>query len=164
MDRKRIIVVGVLIALFLYGLGYAMGKRELQPLKESLALLNEGNQTLKSQIVSVARDAKNAKEALAEEKKRVAVSPGLDLAVLNAIKEAGVTDPVRLIEDLRQNPLVIPEAAVLGGTMAFRQIGLINDRWVYASYEDGHIAGSAIFQWKIQDSRIIWTPILVYHE
>ena len=54
-----------------------------------------------------------------------------------------------LLEKLREKPELIPKKAVLGGTMHFTSISFINDHLILAEYEDGHIMGRAIFQYKM---------------
>ena len=54
-----------------------------------------------------------------------------------------------LLEKLRKKPELIPKKAVLGGTMHFTEISFINDLLILAEYEDGHIMGTSIFQYKM---------------
>ena len=65
-----------------------------------------------------------------------------------------------LAEDLIRHPELIPFPGVLGGTMGFydsTQVHVLNDRWVYAYFEDGHIGGFGVFQYSVGDSgQIKW--------
>lgn len=54
-----------------------------------------------------------------------------------------------LLEKLKEKPELIPKKAVLGGTMYFTAVSFINDHLIIAEYEDGHIMGRAIFQYKM---------------
>lgn len=54
-----------------------------------------------------------------------------------------------IINDLQQNPELIPEDGVLGGTMRFTNVNFINDELLVAEFEDGHIMGKAIYTYKI---------------
>lgn len=54
-----------------------------------------------------------------------------------------------IVESLKSKPQLIPESSVLGGTMRFTDTELLNDRFIWAGYEDGHVAGQAIFQYKL---------------
>lgn len=64
----------------------------------------------------------------------------------------GITNPVAHIENsLREQPEIIPLEAILGGTMQFGKIQVLNNEWVIAEYEDGHIMGKAIFIYTIND-------------
>ena len=51
---------------------------------------------------------------------------------------------------MRKHPELIPLDPVLGGEMQFRQVKVLTEDWVLASYDDGHIQGKSIFQYKLQ--------------
>lgn len=79
---------------------------------------------------------------------------------LKDLKEAGLADPVnQLRNDLMAHPELIQIDGVLGGTMGFNapEIALLSSRWVFARFEDGHIAGSCLLEYHIaSDSTIQW--------
>jgi len=79
-------------------------------------------------------------------------------------EQYGIPDPEAFIDStLRSRPQLIPVKGVLGGTMQFYKIQLINDIWVYAEYEDGHISGSTIFQYTFNtDGSLQFKPVLQY--
>ncbi len=52
-------------------------------------------------------------------------------------------------EALRSRPELILLDAVLGGTMYFTEIRVISDDLVLADYEDGHIMGQTLYEYKI---------------
>ena len=54
-----------------------------------------------------------------------------------------------LLEKLVKKSELIPKKPVLGGTMHFTSISFINDQLILAEYEDGHIMGRAIYQYKM---------------
>jgi len=54
-----------------------------------------------------------------------------------------------LLERLTEKQLLIPKKPVLGGTMHFTSVSFINDYLILAEYEDGHIMGRAIYQYKM---------------
>jgi len=56
---------------------------------------------------------------------------------------------VFILEKLREKQDLIPKKPVLGGTMHFTSISFINDHLILAEYEDGHIMGRAIYQYKM---------------
>ena len=61
-----------------------------------------------------------------------------------------IADPEGFIIDaLRSRKDLIPKDPVLGGTMQFRQIDVITEDWVLATYEDGHIQGKSIYQYRL---------------
>lgn len=65
-------------------------------------------------------------------------------------KDMGIDNPENyILENLQNNPVLIPLEAVLGGTMFFTNIEVLSTKWIIASYEDGHIMGRSIFTYKI---------------
>ncbi|TVR66445.1 MAG: hypothetical protein EA427_16110 [Spirochaetaceae bacterium] len=73
-----------------------------------------------------------------------------------------------LIRDLRDRaPEIIGETIgmepVLGGTMGFHgeeSILILNDKWVYVRFEDGHIGGEAILGYRFaRDDSIHWSLV-----
>ncbi|HOE97765.1 MAG TPA: hypothetical protein PLS90_14340 [Candidatus Sumerlaeota bacterium] len=67
----------------------------------------------------------------------------------------------RLRDDLLQRPDLIGLPGVLGGRMAFRpdDVHVLNDRWVLAGYEDGHISGWGLFEFSFAGEEIHWRPV-----
>ncbi len=62
----------------------------------------------------------------------------------------GIKDPAAFIEEsLKSQPELIPDQAILGGTMQFWKIEPLGGRWVIADYSDGHIAGRAIYTYRL---------------
>jgi hypothetical protein len=57
-----------------------------------------------------------------------------------------------ILTSLERNAQLIPEESVLGGTMRFIDTEILNQRFIWAAYEDGHIAGEAIFQYKLNEA------------
>jgi len=61
-----------------------------------------------------------------------------------------IPDPEQfLLGKLREKPELISKKPVLGGTMHFTEISFINDHLLLAEYEDGHILGRSIYQYKM---------------
>jgi len=56
---------------------------------------------------------------------------------------------VLILEKLRKKQNLIPKKPVLGGTMHFTSVSFINDHLILAEYEDGHIMGRSIYQYKM---------------
>lgn len=83
----------------------------------------------------------------------------------DALRERGLKDPVpELIEDLQRHPEVIPHPGVLGGRMGFYdrdRIRVLNDSWVYAGFDDGHVVGDGIFGYQVAPGgRISWRVVV----
>ena len=76
-------------------------------------------------------------------------------------------DPLHTIcRDLLAKPELIPYDGVLGGTMGYldqNNIRILNDKWVVARFEDGHISGKMLLRFEIDnDSKISWKVIDSY--
>jgi|SRR5690554_4089383 len=74
----------------------------------------------------------------------------------------------KIIDNLVSRPDLIPHEAVLGGTMGFydvNDIHLLNDKWVLAAFEDGHIGGYMLLEFEIAaDDSIDWQVMGSYLE
>ena len=73
-------------------------------------------------------------------------------------------DPINYIKkDLVKRNDLIPYEAVVGGTMGFydeNRIHILNHRWVYAHFEDGHIGGEMLLKYDLTDNgKIDWQVI-----
>ncbi len=159
-SQKQVIIGIVIIALLAYASGYTVARMNMASFQETLTRTVTENAELKKQAQSVKVEAEAREKELVELKEKMGSSQAIPSHVMASIRHNGV-EPDALLADLRQNPTVIPEQPVLGGTMGFTDTAIINQRWVYGAYEDGHIAGAAVFQWQVKDSSIVWTPILV---
>lgn len=79
------------------------------------------------------------------------------------LKEQGVDDYTIILDNLMERADVIPVDGVLGGTMHFTKVYLVNHHWAYGLFEDGHILGSGIFEYSIDDEgNISWECIASY--
>jgi hypothetical protein len=92
------------------------------------------------------------------------VPPFLDDHHVDYLRKQGMTDPVREIRShLILNPGIIGRPGVLGGKMGFYfpdGIHILNHRWVFAYYEDGHVGGAVLLRYNISDGGdISWEVI-----
>ncbi len=53
---------------------------------------------------------------------------------------------------LEKRPDLIPKDAVLGGQMRFINYEILNDKFIWAEYEDGHINGKAIYEYHLNEN------------
>ena len=86
---------------------------------------------------------------------------------VDRLRQQGLSDPVRqIVAGLMTHPELIRHPGVLGGTMGFcvpENVHVLDERWVYADFEDGHIGGHGIFAYKVQpDSSLSFS--VVYSE
>lgn len=106
----------------------------------------------------------NAALEYIENKKNASNRSMLDEFMVQELREKGLTDPERqIIDDLAKHPEIIDEEGVVGGEMGFYDISsavLLNDRWVYAPFDDGHIAGYLIAEYSVsKGGEISWKVI-----
>ncbi len=93
---------------------------------------------------------KNVIEELAVQKR---LPPFLDDHQIENLQKKGLTDPVSdLRNDLMDEPDLITREGVLGGTMGFyfsEGIHVLNERWVLAYFEDGHVGGAMLLRYEV---------------
>ncbi len=92
---------------------------------------------------------------------------GLTNAQIQAMQRRGITRPEpQLRRDLAAQPELIPHEPVLGGQMHFVPEGIhvLNDRWVLASFEDGHIRGQMLLEYDIAHGNVTWQVVESYLE
>jgi hypothetical protein len=80
---------------------------------------------------------------------------------LAELRRRGLSDPLRQIPaSLAQHSELIPIQGVEGGTMGFYDdagVVLLDGPWVQASYDDGHIGGTGIFEYSVgPGGRLTW--------
>jgi hypothetical protein len=92
---------------------------------------------------------------------------GLTNAQIQALQRRGVARPeFQLRTSLAQQPELIPHEPVLGGSMYFvpEGIHILNDRWVLATFEDGHIRGQMLLEYQVVHGNVMWQVIESYLE
>lgn len=74
------------------------------------------------------------------------------------LKQKGLSQPeTDLMNDLmRKQRQLIPAKAVVGGTMAIRDVRILNDHYAMAYYEDGHIGGNMILKYEVSNGNVTW--------
>jgi hypothetical protein len=79
----------------------------------------------------------------------------------------GISNPEEdLASDLMQHRELIPYEGIMGGTMGFyskRDIHVLSSRWILASFEDGHIGGQMLLEYRIDSGgKIRWKVLSAY--
>ncbi len=72
-----------------------------------------------------------------------------------------------VLADLARHPELIPYPSVEGGTMRFwpGQSRVLPPKWVYAYFEDGHMAGHALLEYtRRPDGTLAWKRIASVEE
>lgn len=152
----------VIVALFMIALlvmVVIVNKTRLNQYKNQVKILSEKIADIKSNY-SIAQTAiEHLRKKTAEiEKILHFVPPSPDLK-LNSFQ-----DPISHIrKDLVKRSDLIPFEGVLGGTMGFydeNRIHILNYKWVYAHFEDGHIGGEMLLEYGLsEDGKINWKVI-----
>lgn len=80
------------------------------------------------------------------------------------LKIEGLNNPVKeLTDNLLKHPEIIPYKGVLGGKMSFQSesnINILNSKWVLANFDDGHIGGVMLLEYKVsKNGKIDWRVI-----
>jgi hypothetical protein len=76
-------------------------------------------------------------------------------------RSTGGRDEV-ILADLARHPELIPFPGVEGGTMRFHapQCRIVAPGWAYGYFEDGHVSGRGVFEYKVgRSGEIRWTRI-----
>ena len=77
----------------------------------------------------------------------------------------GIKNPEEFVENaLRKRTDLIPFEAVLGGTMIYGKIQLLGNKWIIADYSDGHIQGRSIYEYQIDDKKVLTFKILASND
>src|SRR5262245_17481616 len=81
---------------------------------------------------------------------------------LKKLLSAGLADPVEsLRDDLVRHPELIPMPGTGGSHQLFMRdmVEVLNDRWVFAYFEDGHTGGEMLLEFAVKDGRIRWRVV-----
>lgn len=82
---------------------------------------------------------------------------------IERLKEKGLSNPVQdIVSDLTKHRELIPYEGILGGTMRFydREIWILNKKWAFAYFEDGHYGGYLLLEYNVTDTgKIYWIKI-----
>jgi hypothetical protein len=150
-----IIVQSVIIALLLLYLVFLPGNQDgittpdnrVSELERQIAICAERNDSLAVLIQEVSITG--------------AVPPFLDQNQLENLANKGLSDPVSDIrQDLVKRSGLIDMESVHGGKMGFYfhdGIHILNEKWVFAYFEDGHMAGALLLKYEInEDGSLGW--------
>lgn len=92
----------------------------------------------------------------------------IDASEIEELKQEGLADPVHdLKKDLEEHRELIPYPGVLGGTMGFYReddIRILGRRWVFARFDDGHIGGSMLLEYRVVHGTIHWKALAAAKE
>ncbi len=84
---------------------------------------------------------------------------------IEKLKEKGLLNPIQnILMDLTNHSELIPYEGILGGTMRFydKESWILNNKWVFAYFEDGHYGGFMLLEYNVADNgKINWKRIAV---
>jgi hypothetical protein len=86
----------------------------------------------------------------------------LSASEINQLKKLGLANPEsELRADLLANQKdVLKRQGTMGGTMAIREVRILNARHALAYFEDGHNGGHMVLRYEVKPGgRISWTPL-----
>ncbi len=88
-----------------------------------------------------------------------------DEASIYILKDMGIEDYDILTDSLSElGEDIIGFEGILGGTMHFTNVRILNDKWAFGRFEDGHYGGYGIYEFEISNDEIIWNRIVEYSD
>jgi len=141
------LLLGLVIILLLKNRDYFWQLRDLQ----------QRNAQLSTEI-------DNLRLSIKKYEKQLENRPGLQSWDIERLRRRGLSDPVKdIVVDLMKHRELIPYEGTLGGTMGFYypdNVWVLTNKWVLASFEDGHMGGYMFLQYKVSENgKISWTVI-----
>lgn len=171
-----ILSVGLALALFV-----VMGQsqtieetnRQKQTLERDLATrtgeITTLNQEKEALVRQVAQTAVEYEALLAAQKKEIDQFKNKSFTlpdhVVSYLAQNGFSNPLLLLETLRNNNDIIPVEGVLGGTMRWwPDLSVILDtRFAVGYFEDGHIMGYGLLEYSFDaEGTPVWKVIYTY--
>lgn len=133
-----------------------------EELSQNLKVLNELNTESNSMVQELTIELQQLNTEKLELQSTLNNTISLDELSIERLTLLGYEDYSVILDDLLNHNALIPFDGVLGGSMGWQPGGsyLLNDRWAYAAFEDGHVAGYALLKYEINtDKSIKWTVI-----
>jgi hypothetical protein len=133
----------------IWGIQYVGGQRE-KALTARVDSLRAEMTRARNVLHGAEADTREARDAIQDDE-------------IEELRHAGLADPVRDLEaDLMKHPELIPYPGVEGGHMGFYSaddIRILGGHWVFARFEDGHIGGTILLEYKVDSGRITWKKL-----
>jgi hypothetical protein len=87
----------------------------------------------------------------------------LSEAEISRLEKKGLENPeLDLKNDLLKKTTLIPAQGTVGGTMAFRDIRILNDHYALAYFDDGHKGGNMLLKYSVANGNITWKVLDTY--
>jgi hypothetical protein len=159
------IVVAAIASAFvaIWGVQYVGQQRE--------RVLTARVDSLRAELTRISGDAQRLQRKLTNAGGQPDDAPGavpgrylIDDGEINELRGQGLADPVHdLKKDLMKHPELIPFPGVEGGRMGFYspdEIAILGGHWAFARFEDGHIGGTMLLEYKVDHGRIAWKRLV----
>jgi hypothetical protein len=168
-EKKNIIIAIIVLAIVVLFYQNNQLMKDLESIKDDRIKQAELIEVKEEKINKLIKDydgaistIKDLKEENKELIQEIEASKLPDYSSKFKLKKMGIDDYESIEKDLLEKPELISIDAVLGGTMFFYEAYLLNDEWVYASFEDGHIMGSGLYRFEVlSTNEIEWEEIVV---
>lgn len=144
-------------------------KQELISLKDTNAIQKELIDNKEDKIKQITNDyeetltvARALEKENQELTEKIEASKIVDYVTKLKLERMDIDNYESIEKDLISKPELISIDGVLGGTMFFTDAHLLNEKWVYATFEDGHIMGSGLYTYEVfSPEEIKWKEIEV---
>jgi len=168
-NKKNIIIVMIILVVVVLLYQNNQLKKDLESMKDNSIIQAEVIDEKEENIDSITKDYEKAiitMKAIEAENQELSQkledSKIIDYVTSIRLERMGIDDYKIIEEDLLEKPELISIDGVLGGTMFFTDAHLLNEKWVYATFEDGHIMGSGLYKFEIiSANEIKWKEIQV---
>lgn len=166
-----VVSILILVSLSIYSTNLnsdlSRSKDEINTLNKTLEELNRSNDTLSSEkeslIGQLAQSASDYESQITELKTQLNALEGNNYHypdyLVSQFNSNGFSDIQQFLNTLSDHPELIPTEGVLGGTMRwYPEFSIVlDDKLVYAYFEDGHVSGHSILQYKLLgNSEVEW--------
>ena len=168
-NKKNIIIVMIILVVVVLLYQNNQLKKDLESMKDNSIIQAEIIDEKEENIDSITKDYEKAiitMKAIEAENQELSQkledSKIIDYVTSIRLERMGIDDYKIIEKDLLEKPELISIDGVLGGTMFFTDAHLLNEKWVYATFEDGHIMGSGLYKFEIiSANEIKWKEIQV---
>ena len=168
-NKKNIIIVMIILVVVVLLYQNNQLKKDLESMNDNNIIQAEIIDEKEENIDSITKDYEKAiitMKAIEAENQELSQkledSKIIDYVTSIRLERMGIDDYKIIEKDLLEKPELISIDGVLGGTMFFTDAHLLNEKWVYATFEDGHIMGSGLYKFEIiSANEIKWKEIQV---
>src|SRR5262245_27439317 len=166
MRTPPVFTIAVLIALAVTALWWQLSERRARQLNHEVERLTATVDSLRGSPDGSGGAGGKADESAGAGERTIPASL-LTPAQVQDLRQRGLADPVRdLTADLERHPELVPIKPVAGGTMRFygSQSAVLSPKWMLAYFEDGHVAGHALMEYRVEPGGKIGWKVLTANQ